>query len=244
MALDRNIAVDIGNSFIKSGDFIKNELIKTDKWSSLIELRDSKDANASWIFCSVRGNDHEIREVFEGRSFHLLTYRSKLPVEIDYKTPETLGMDRVAATIGAQVLFPGQNVLVIDMGTCITYDLLDAKGVFQGGIISPGIKMRMMAMHHFTKGLPDISSEWEAFEIQKLGKSTKECLSKGSVEAVAHEIDGFISSLREEFYDLVVLLTGGDAVNFESKLKQPIFARSNLVLVGLNEILKSQQWEE
>lgn len=238
MTKKRNIAVDIGNSRIKSGEFIGETLEQVEYWDSLIQLHQSKKVHApSWSFCSVRGNSHEIEQVFGQEKLFILDHRTPLPIRMEYKTPETLGMDRVAALVGAQSLFPQKNLLVIDVGTCNTYDILSDQGVFIGGVIAPGFKMRMKAMNHFTKGLPDISEEWETIENGALGQTTIECIKSGSFDATIMEIEGFIDHFNKELDDLTILLTGGDAPFFESKIKGTIFARSNLVLRGLNRIM-------
>lgn len=238
MTKKRNIAVDIGNTRIKSGEFEGSQLVKVEQWDSLIQLHAiKKDITEQWIFCSVRGNQYEIDQVFHDENHLYLSHKTPLPIRLDYKTPETLGMDRVAALVGAQTLFPGSNLLVIDVGTCNTYDVLDASGKFIGGVIAPGFRMRMKSMNHYTKGLPDISGEWEEINGGLLGQTTRECLKSGSFHAVIMEIEGFIDHFSKELLDLTILLTGGDATYFESKLKGPIFAGSNLVLRGLNRIM-------
>ncbi|CAN0243899.1 unnamed protein product, partial [Chrysoparadoxa australica] len=149
MAKKRNIAVDIGNTRIKSGVFEGDQLSDVMFWDSLMQLYSNNKGHVNqWIFSSVRGNNQEIRQIFKDSDFHILSSKTPLPIRLDYQTPETLGMDRVAALVGAQSLFPDQNVLVIDLGTCNTYDILKRGGVFIGGVIAPGFRMRMKSMHH------------------------------------------------------------------------------------------------
>ncbi len=238
MAKKKNIAVDIGNTRIKSGEFEGEELGKVEYWDSLLQLYNvKKEEVAEWAFCSVRGNSLEIEQIFRESDCFILNHKALLPIRLEYKTPETLGMDRVAAIAGAQTLFPKKNLLVIDVGTCNTYDLLTDQGVFRGGVIAPGFRMRMKSMNYFTKELPDITSIWETCENGEFGQSTIECMKSGSFDATIMEIEGFISHFNKEFDDLTILLTGGDAPFFESKIKGSIFARSNLVLRGLNRIM-------
>lgn len=234
----KNIVVDIGNSRIKSGEFEQDKLIEVKNWANLAQLKSAYTSSkgSNWIFSIVGEHREEIAGQFPG--YPILTYQTPLPVSLDYKTPETLGMDRVAAAVGARELHPGRNILVIDAGSCITYDIMDAKGVFQGGVIAPGLQMRMKAMHHFTRQLPDISPEWESLPQNLLGKSTRECLLNGAYLAAIYEIESFIAAYKKEFDNLVVMLTGGDTPYFESKLKAPIFANFELVLIGLNRILR------
>ena len=147
-------------------------------------------------------------------------------------------MDRVAAAVGAYELFSGQNTLVIDMGTCITMDLVTAEGDFIGGVISPGLRMRMKSMHDFTDNLPDISDTWEDLDLKTIGTTTSECLLAGSMGGVVNEIEGFCQKLVKDFTSINVILTGGDAHYFESRLKAHIFAGSKIVLTGLYRIWK------
>ena len=152
MAKKRNIAVDIGNTRIKSGEFEDGQLVKVEHWDSLIQMHAiKKELVERWIFCTVRGNRYEIEQVFQDSNFLYLDHKTSIPIRLDYKTPETLGMDRVAALVGAQTLFPNKNLLVIDVGTCNTYDVLSSAGVFKGGVIAPGFKMRMKSMNHYQK---------------------------------------------------------------------------------------------
>lgn len=233
-----NIAVDIGNSDIKSGKFLGDQLLEKKHWKNLKDLKDHySTGNFQWIFSSVGNNDPEINTLFEGYSFIILSQATKVPLHLNYRTPETLGMDRLSAAVGAFAISPEKNILIIDAGTCVTYDVVDAKGVFQGGAIAPGFKMRMKAMGHFTRQLPDISEEWEKIPLEAMGKTTKECLLTGTYGGMIHEMNGFMARYRKDYSDLIVMLTGGDARYFESRLKGHIFADSNLVLTGLNRIL-------
>lgn len=237
MANQGNIAVDIGNSFIKSAKFVDDELTDKQVWNDLTELKGHyADAEYRWIFSSVNNKDEEIQQLFATVDYLILTPQTPIPLQVDYATPQTLGMDRLAAAVGAAHLYPEKPVLIIDAGSCIKYDLVNA-GVFLGGTIAPGLKMRMKAMHYYTKRLPDISDEWQKLTINSPGKSTKECLVNGAFVGMLHEISGFIKQYLKEYEDLAVILSGGDAIHFESKIKPPIFANLNLVLIGLNRIL-------
>jgi type III pantothenate kinase len=158
-----------------------------------------------------------------------------VPLVKDYDTPETLGADRVAAAVGATVLFPDEELVVIDMGTCITYDYVDRREHFQGGLISPGMRMRFQAMHTFTLRLPLI----EAIEVPSLiGKSTRHAMQSGVMNGLIAEINGIVDAYRSQSPNCRVVLCGGDVPFFESLLKPPIFVVSELVLIGLNRILQ------
>jgi type III pantothenate kinase len=157
-----------------------------------------------------------------------------LPVKSLYKTPQTLGVDRIAGACGAWQLFPFQNSLVIDAGTCITYDFIDAKGNYHGGSISPGLHMRFKAMNTFTARLPLITP---AADPPLIGNSTETSMQSGVVNGIVSEIDGIIGQYHDKFQQLRVILCGGDTAFFENKVKASIFASPELVLVGLNSIL-------
>lgn len=239
-----NLVVDIGNTKIKSAIFVDDRLKSRYTASTLEEIYGHyKGQDHSWIFSSVRKSEEEIRNVCTQVDLMVLNKDTSLPIGVHYKTPETMGLDRIAAAVGANYLYPHENVLVIDMGTCITYDIVNRQGTFQGGIIAPGLKMRMRAMNYFTERLPDISSDWQNIPLNfgSVGKSTLEGLVKGSYEALLHEINGFIDGFQKEYSKLTVMMTGGDAVHFESNLKAHIFANFDLVLIGLNRILKHNQ---
>ncbi len=230
------ILVDIGNSSIKTTEVIDGAFSHTQTWQNLDEIL-AKYPNTPFMISSVRKISPE--RLGRGDAL-LLSHKTPLPITIDYKTPETLGADRIAAAVGAAEVFPGKNNLVIDLGTCMTIDLIDAAGVFRGGIISPGLTMRMKAMANYTDQLPDISSEWKVIQSNELGKSTKECLLSGSFWGIINEINGIIRTLEKDFTSLNTILTGGDAHFFESKLKAHIFAGSKIVQKGLYRIWKYQ----
>ena len=229
--------VDIGNSKIKTAIFEGERMVSRFVANHLEEVFQHYGSTSyRWIFSSV-GDDPTAYSQIRSVADHLiLTKDTPLPIVLDYQSPETLGVDRIAASVGAFHLYK-KGCLVIDAGTCITYDLVDSKGVYRGGAIAPGLRMRMKAMSHFTKRLPDVSSEWEEIALKTQGKTTRECLVTGAFGGVVHEMEGFIEAFLKEYEDLAVILTGGDANYFESKLKAPIFANFDLVLTGLNTIL-------
>ena len=160
-----------------------------------------------------------------------------MPIRLVYNTPATLGADRLANACGGAALHPGQHQLIIDIGTCITSDLLEAGEVFHGGAISPGIRLRSAAMHQYTARLPQVQVDGE---VPHTGRSTAESLQSGIYYGILDEIRGRAARYRKKFPDLVVVITGGDSVYFEKGLECPIFAHPNLTLVGLHEILCTQ----
>ena len=159
----------------------------------------------------------------------------RLPITIKYKTPHTLGKDRIAAVVGAYYLQPNRNILIIDAGTCITYELLEASGSYFGGNISPGMTTRFKALNDYTKKLPLVN---EREEVPCWGTCTEDAIRAGVVNGIVFEMDGYIDQAKELYSDVLVFLTGGHSFYFESRLKNSIFADINLVLTGLNRILE------
>jgi type III pantothenate kinase len=232
-----NAAIDLGNTFAKIGFFDENNLIEVKKGLSLDELKEVIALNnvKNLIVSSVTRPQNELEEIFKNFSFKkiFLNPTTPLPIKKNYETPQTLGSDRLAGAVGANFVFPEQNCLIIDMGTAIKYDYVSADGTFQGGIISPGMRIRFESLHTFTKRLPLV----EAHEIPDLiGKSTIGCIQSGVVNGIIAEANGMIENYKE-LGDIQVILCGGDAPFFESRIKKPTFALSNLVLIGLNRIL-------
>ncbi|MDR2119210.1 MAG: type III pantothenate kinase [Tannerellaceae bacterium] len=167
--------------------------------------------------------------------FIFLDEHVPVPIKTQYRTPGTLGKDRLAAVVGAHYLHPGENILVIDAGTAITYELIEAPGIYRGGNISPGMTTRFKALNHFTGKLPLFQEEEE---IPQIGYSTKTAIQAGVVNGIAYEMDGYINDLRRKYTSLLVFLTGGHSFYFARRLKNSIFADINLVLTGLNRILE------
>ncbi len=236
-----SLALDIGNSRIKSGLFEGLALKEVREW----DLHQTKDFVAyttnqeveKIIFASVA--DHKAFFAQASLPDHIpvieLTTETHLPFTNIYQTPETLGKDRVAAVAGAWQLFPEQVVLIVDAGTCITFDLLTADRIYLGGNISPGLAMRYQAMHAFTANLPKVSV---AFLPSWLGTSTEEALQNGGLYGMVGEIEYYRQEVERLYGNPVTVLTGGDAQVLAKKLKSQIFTRPHLVLTGLNQILR------
>lgn len=235
------ILLDIGNTRIKSEEVRSGDFKNHTTWDNLETLNSYYSNEVPFIISSVKKFEDEI---FSNRTIVILDYQTKLPISLQYKTPETLGSDRIAAAVGAWSLFPNQHCLIIDIGTCITADFVDAKSNFTGGIISPGLMMRMKSMADYTSQLPDISQIWQSVELSFLGKSTNECLLSGSFYGIVNELNGIIEAVTKDFTSINVILTGGDAHYFESKLKAPIFAGSKIVQIGLYCIWKNVAFEK
>jgi len=232
-----HVAIDIGNTTTKVGYFKDSELI--DK--KTVETKDvcyddlfSTHTNAAIIASSgklLTGIDNYMTD--KNIPFHVLSYKTKLPIKIDYKTPETLGLDRIAGSVGATVLFPNKPSLIIDIGTAVTYDLV-VNNCFKGGNISPGLKLRYLSLNEHTEKLPLVS----AVDNQQLyGKSTVEAIENGVFNGLKYEIETTIKHFSEIYSGLNIIITGGDAHFFVNIIKTAIFVEPNLVLIGLNHIL-------
>lgn len=232
-----NIVVDIGNTRIKTAVFDGSLLREKHSFKDVGGLREyvaGKDFNHA-IVSSVSTDSSIVLPMLpvHGKKLQLTTSLG-FPVRIAYDTPDTLGVDRIAAACGAYQLFPGEDCLVIDMGTCITYDFLSSAGAFEGGAIAPGIKMRFAAMHHFTARLPMIEP---LANPPVTGKSTAGSMQSGVINGVLGEINGFIARYQSQFGQVKAVACGGDLALFENSLKPSIFVAPDLVLIGLNRIL-------
>ena len=176
---------------------------------------------------------HALTEGFD--QFLELDQHTELPIENLYETPEILGKDRLAAAVGANELFPDQNLLVIDAGTAITYDLVSEKNQFIGGNISPGLEMRFKALNHFTGKLPLVNY---CDDFEPIGRNTTDAIRAGVQNGILFEMEQNIDFFNKKYQNLQVIMTGGDADFFVKKLSNHIFVQFNLTLIGLNRILE------
>ena len=235
-----NLIIDIGNTRTKLGIFGKGKLIRKgvlEKGWGVKELQNfvAKRQIENVAVSTVAGLEADVVRFLKKNKFYLrLSAATPLPIKNAYKSPKTLGNDRLAAVIGAHYLYPRKGCLVIDAGTCITYDFINAKGVYQGGNITPGINMRLKAMHTFTASLPLVERKKL---VSPIGNDTNSSILTGGQFGTMLEMEGFIELYKAKFGPLNVILTGGDADYFVNKMKTKIFVNSNLVLVGLNQIL-------
>jgi type III pantothenate kinase len=231
-----NLIVDFGNSRIKAGLFDGEVLKEKLSFKQMDELKEwLSQPHDNLIVSSVSGEVTEILTETKSTGKQIqLTASTPLPVKVKYATPETLGVDRLAAACGALQLFPSEPCLVIDMGTCINYEVLDGDAVYWGGIISPGVSMRFKAMHTFTARLPLIEP---VADVKLIGNSTQTCMQSGVMNGILEEMKGIVNQLRLKYPNIRVILCGGDAGLFENQLKDSIFAAPELVLLGLNRIL-------
>lgn len=231
------IVVDFGNTSIKAAMFEDTTLINHYPELSAVELSRIANENihCKMLICSVSSDSTHFINLIENKSrLTILDYHTPLPIQNLYETPQTLGMDRIAAAVGAYTLFANQNCLIIDAGTCITYDLLHENGSFEGGSISPGIAMRYKSLQHFTAKLPLLHTR--TFD-GLVGKNTNDAIAIGVLNGIKGEIEHIIADFKATFPNIKIIVTGGDISFFETTIKHSIFAVPTLVLVGLNTIL-------
>ena len=232
-----NLAIDIGNTRVKTAVFNEHEIIDMQPidLSDLLAYSLSKGPNYL-VVSSVRVEARAVVTQLQhaGLKVFEVNNHTPLPFENNYKTPHTLGIDRVCSMAGAQMLFPEQNCLVVDAGTCVTYDTISTSGSYAGGAISPGLNMRLRALHEFTSKLPLVKPVW--FNNLE-GNSTEESILSGVCQGLVDEINGKIARYMEHYNPLQVILTGGDADFLGKHLKSNIFVAPSLVLQGLNQIL-------
>lgn len=235
-----NLVIDEGNTRVKAAWFSGSELQKLESFDvgALQSLKFWNDLKADNILLSsVKRTRDEFFDFLGNKSDNIffLDHKTALPIKVAYKTPETLGNDRIAGVVAASDLYPDKPALVIDAGTCITYDFISAEKIFEGGGISPGIHLRFKALHNYTARLPLIEGFPE--QLALIGQSTEESMKSGVVNGVKAEVKALIEDYTNKFPELITLLTGGDAFLFETNSKSNIFAQPNLVLHGLNKIL-------
>ncbi|MCT4647215.1 MAG: type III pantothenate kinase [Carboxylicivirga sp.] len=237
-----NLVIDRGNTQVKIGIFDQCQLIHSDYFNFLDEkiIKDlTKRFSITRIIVStvVRERHNELIDNLAKVTSHIIELNSNtsLPFTWNYQTKSTMGKDRLAAVAGAIGLYPNTNLLVIDAGTAITYELINSKHEFLGGNISPGMTMRYKALNEFTSKLPLLSA---SDETPLIGQSTKEAIQAGVQNGVLFEIQGLINELSSQYPSIKTIITGGDAEFFARKLKNPIFVHPNLVLIGLNRILE------
>lgn len=235
-----NFVIDIGNTRVKYSVFEGNSmLVENSAKQFSTERIDSFMAKYSLERCIVSAVgkfDPDVLEYLKSKiSTIFLDSSTPIPIKNCYKTPQTLGCDRIAVAVAANALYPAQNVLVIDCGTAITYEVITSDAQYMGGAISPGVNLRFKSLNMFTAKLPLLTFNTNHLLV---GATTEECIWAGVQNGVIAEIDGYIDALQKKYSHLEVILTGGDAKSFVNKLKNRIFVAQNLLPFGLNEILQ------
>ena len=232
------LTIDVGNSRIKVAVFEHNKQLDFFIFEANEALKNFENIFEKYpnlqkiILSSVGKLEKEVVDFIQNRfPTEIIDHKSKFPFTNLYATPETLGIDRMVLAAGATLMYPNQNKLIIDAGTCITYDFVNAENEYLGGAISPGIKIRYKSLNNYTSKLPLLTLS-EDFEI--IGNSTKSAIHSGVINGVIFEIEGFISQYSLKNQDLTIILTGGDAEFLAKRLKSTIFANSNFLLESLN----------
>ena len=233
------LAVDVGNTRIKAAVFEGDTLLesfffqKTTIEKSIQNIL-NKYKNISYlVVASVSDVEKLTFSSFEKQvKIHFVSHKDVFPFQNCYETPKTLGIDRMVLAAGATLQYPNQNRLVIDAGTCVTFDCIDESDNYLGGAISPGLRLRYEALHNFTAKLPLLTLENPKHFI---GNSTSESIHSGVVNGLVYEIDGFIEEFKAQYSKFIIILTGGDTDFLAKRLKNTIFANSNFLLESLNQ---------
>ena len=235
-----NLVIDVGNSLLKIALFEKSELIQKFKFSenykrNIEDIISNYKVTHSIISNVGRIDDSIINILKESTNLLLVSNQLKIPFKNLYKSKNTLGQDRLALVSAAAFNFPNENVLIVDVGSCITYDFKNNNNEYLGGGISPGISMRFKSLNTFTSNLPliDFDSIY-----QLIGNNTKNSITSGVVNGTISEINGIIQQYREEFKNIRIILTGGDSNFLLKRIKNTIFADRNFLLIGLNKLLE------
>ena len=232
-----NLCIDIGNTSTKAALYQDSQEIRYLKPFSLDTYKElEKEFNLLQVLVCKTGENVELEAYIletKGESV-FLNQETKLPISLNYKTPHTLGRDRIATAVAAHYLDKEATWLVIDLGTCLTLDLVN-KESFEGGLISPGVNMRLKAMSQFTAQLPLVEFD---YNVTFPGKNTEESLQVGVCQGVEYEINGHIGQLNVRFEHLKVVDCSSIQLHFVKEVKNKIFARPKLVLEGLNNIIE------
>lgn len=234
-----NLAIDIGNTRVKTCLFKGIDPFNLQIYKSLKDLLQDvafiTQAQQAIIGSVVDGLEEDIAKLNSLVPTQIFTSQTKIPLVNAYQSASTLGSDRLSASIGAYTLYPNENVLVIDAGTCIKYNFTNHKNEYLGGAISPGILMRLKALHQYTSKLPLVEVDFSYSEL--IGSNTQNSILSGVLNGASAEIEETINRYKQQFPDLICVLTGGDSEYLAKRLKNSIFVHQNLVLKGLNDIL-------
>ncbi|MBG8554522.1 type III pantothenate kinase [Hymenobacter guriensis] len=238
------LTLDIGNTSSKLGCFVDGELVEQaagltveQVLAAAARLQPRHTIVATVAAQPVQDWVARLQPFTQGVVVGLDPAATPVPLHNGYATPHTLGADRLAAAVGAAARFPGQNVLIVDAGTAIKCDLVEAGPTFRGGSIAPGLRLRFQALHTFTGRLPllAVPADVQA-PVSLTGNDTHSAIASGVLNGAAAEVNGLIAEYRELYPELAVVLTGGDAPFFEPRLKGRIFVVPELILLGLHRI--------
>jgi type III pantothenate kinase len=238
----KTICIDAGNSLIKVAYFEESVILSVASFSleetdGLLHHIESLSRADACIVSSVSVVRGEVIDVLQRKSAYFMELTSDTPVPVCnlYKTPESLGKDRLAAIVGANSLFPNKDILVFDFGTAMTVDFIDENGNYHGGNISPGLNMRFRALHDYTKKL---SLQSPADDYRLLGDTSATAIISGVQNGMLFEVNNYIDHFIKLFPDLIIIFTGGDIFFFADKIFKCTFAEPNLVVIGLEKIIK------
>ena len=248
MNIMQNLIIDMGNTLVKTAIFEDGSLV----WERSFEVLTTADAESVLsaypaigraIISSTRSRVGDVVEFLKSKLEYCIEFTPDVavPIGCEYLTPETLGRDRLAAAVGAVVLYPNRNVMIADFGTAITIDLVSEQGIYRGGVISPGMLTRFRALHDYTSSLPMCGA---SDEIILSGLTTKQAIEAGVMNGISFEIEGYICELSKKNNKLLIIFTGGDNKYFVKRIKNAIFANCNLVFCGLNRILEYNAGEK
>jgi type III pantothenate kinase len=239
------LTIDVGNTRIKAAVFEQNKMVEIIIFTQeelifqVENILNRFDKIQHVAISSVGTISEEAFLTLKHRvEIHFMTHQTKFPFNNLYATPTTLGIDRMVLATGATLQFPNQNRLIIDLGTCITYDFIDENDNYHGGAISPGIRLRYESLHHQTEKLPLLNKKYPD---NFIGNSTQESIHSGVINGVAFEIDGFIELYATQYAKFIIILTGGDSDFLAKRLKNTIFANSNFLLESLNQTFQYNQ---
>jgi type III pantothenate kinase len=235
-AADMTLLLDFGNTRVKAAvwDGTTLETVFSGRYTQdgLKDAVRMTDAEGG-MWCAVHPLEKETERWLLSKGLSPLRWDTPVPIRNSYSTPQTLGMDRLAAAVGAWSMKPGQDLLVVDAGTAVTFDFVSADGIYKGGNIAPGIELRFRALHEHTGALPLVQSQGD---VPMFGYDTPTAIRSGVINGIRKELEGYVNELRSIYPSLLVFLTGGDAEFFDIKAKSTTFAVPDLVLRGLARI--------
>lgn len=233
------LTIDVGNTRIKGAVFESDTLVEQFQFepkalqNGIESILNKYPSTSDLVVASVGNFDKNDFLSFSNQiAIYFISHTDPFPFLNAYATPNTLGIDRMVLAAGATLRYPNHNRLVIDAGTCVTYDFVSQDDVYLGGAISPGLRLRYESLHNYTAKLPLLESECPDYFI---GNSTANAIHSGIVNGLAHEMDGFIEEYRTRYSNFIIILTGGDAEFLAKRLKNTIFANSNFLLESLNQ---------
>ena len=233
------LVIDVGNTQIKAAVFeqntlLKKEIIAYEDWQISLKKVIKKFSEISILVVASVGKleKNDFLTLDSGLNVYFITRESKFPFNNLYVSPSTLGIDRMILASGAVLQYPNKNRIVIDAGTCITYDFIDSNDNYLGGAISPGIRLRYESLHNYTAKLPLLKRESHS---EVIGNSTLQSIHSGVINGISFELDGFINSVLDKNDNFIIILTGGDADFLAERLKNTIFANPNFLLESLNQ---------